>query len=123
MILVCALSTSAFAAVKSNRISIRYVPPKNLVHQKIYTEQKQRTSLERLQKFLSLIRLPEKLRISLAECDGEPDAFYEDAAITICYEYINELWENMPEEPTPGGVAPIDTVISPLFEKSQDSHI
>jgi hypothetical protein len=118
IILICALSMTAFAASKSNRVSIRYVPPKNPVHQKIYMELKQRASLERLQKFLSPIRLPEKLRISLAECDGEADAFYEDAAITICYEYINELWENMPKETTPGGVAPIDTVIGPLFEVS-----
>lgn len=118
VILVCLLSMTAFATSKTNRISIRYVPPKNPVHQKIYVELKQRASLERLQEFLSPIRLPEDLRISLAECDGEPDAFYEDAAITICYEYINELWENMPQETTPGGAAPIDTVIGPLFEVS-----
>ena len=118
IILVSALSMTAFAASKANRISIRYEPPKNPIHQKIYVELEQRRALERLQEFLSPIRLPEKLRISLAECDGEADAFYEDAAITICYEYINELWENMPKETTPGGIAPIDTVIGPLFEVS-----
>ena len=61
---------------------------------------------------------PKELRISLAGCDGEADAFYEDASITICYEYINELWENMPEETTWDGVTPIDFVIGPLFEVS-----
>ena len=118
IILVSSLSMTAFAASKSDRISIRYVPPKNPIHQKIYADLKQREALERLQEFLSPIRLPEKLRISLAGCDGEPDAFYEDAAITICYEYINELWENMLEETTLDGVAPIDLVIGPLFEVS-----
>ena len=118
IILVSSLSMTAFAASKANRISIRYVPPKNPIHQKIYMDLKQREALERLQEFLSPIRLPEKLRISLAGCDGEPDAFYEDAAITICYEYINELWENMLEETTLDGVAPIDLVIGPLFEVS-----
>ena len=118
IILVSALPMTAYAASKADRVSVRYVSPKNPVHQKIYKELKQRESLERLQKFLSPIRLPEKLRISLAGCDGEPDAFYEDAAITICYEYINELWENMPDETTLDGVAPIDLVIGPLFEVS-----
>ena len=118
MVLVCAMSMTAFAASKPDRVSVRYVAPKNPVHQKIYVDLKQRGALEKLQEFLSPIRLPEKLRISLAGCDGEADAFYEDAAITICYEYINELWENMPEETTPGGTAPIDTVIGPLFEVS-----
>ena len=118
IILVSTLSITAFAASKPNRVSIRYEPPKNPVHQKIYVELKQRGTLEKLQEFHSPIRLPEKLRISLTECDGEADAFYEDADITICYEYINELWENMPKETTPGGVAPIDTLIGPLVEVS-----
>ena len=94
------------------------MPPKVPAHQQIYTELKQRGALEKLQEFLSPYRLPRTLRISLAECDGEPDAFYEDNAITICYEYINELWENMPRETTPAGIAPIDTIIGPLIEVS-----
>jgi hypothetical protein len=118
MFLVTAMTTTAFAASKVNRVSIRYVPPKNPAHQEIYTELKQRGALEKLQKFLSPFRLPRTLRISLSECDGEADAFYEDAAITICYEYINELLENMPEETTPAGITPSDTIIGPLFEVS-----
>jgi len=117
-ILVTAMATTAFAASKVNRVSVRYVPPKNPVHQEIYTDLKQRGALEKLQKLLSPFRLPRTLRISLAECDGEADAFYEDAAITICYEYIDELIKNMPQDPLPGGIAPIDTVIGPVFEVS-----
>ena len=117
-ILVTAMATTAFAASKVNRVSVRYVPPKNPAHQQIYTELKQRGALEKLQKLLSPVRLPRTLRISLTECDGEADAFYEDAAITICYEYIDELIKNMPQETPPSGIAPIDTVIGPLFEVS-----
>ena len=54
--------------------------------------------------------------MSLAECDGEADAFYGDDAITICYEYISELWKNMPAETTEAGIAPMDTIIGPLFD-------
>ena len=118
LILVAALAMTAFGASKPNRVSIRYVPPKNPTHQEIYTELKQRGSLEKLQKLLSPVRLPGKLLISLDECDGEADAFYEDDEITVCYEYIDELVKNMPQETTPGGVAPIDTIIGPLFEVS-----
>jgi hypothetical protein len=118
MILISAMAMPAFAASKTNRVSIRYVPPKNPAHQEIYTELKQRGALEKLQKLLSPIRLPETLRISLDECDGEPDAFYEDAEITICYEYIDELVKNMPQETTPSGITPIDTVIGPVVEVS-----
>jgi hypothetical protein len=118
MILVTAMAMTAFAASKTNRVSVRYVPPKNPAHQEIYTELKQRGALEKLQKLLSPVRLPRTLRISLTGCDGEADAFYEDADITICYEYIAELVKNMPQETTPSGIKPIDTVIGPMFEVS-----
>ena len=118
MILITAMAMPAFAASKTNRISVRYVPPKNPAHQEIYTDLKQHRALEKLQKFLSPVRLPETLKISLAECDGEPDAFYEDAEITICYEFIYELIKNMPQEKRPSGIEPIDTVIGPFFEVS-----
>ena len=118
MILITAMTMPAFAASKTNRVSIRYVPPKNPAHQEIYTKLKQRGALEKLQKLLSPFRLPRTLRISLTGCDGEADAWYEDDDITICYEYVAELVKNMPQETTPSGVAPIDTVIGPMFEVS-----
>lgn len=118
LILITAVAIPAFSASKTNRVSIRYVPPKDPAHQEIYTELKQRGSLEKLQKLLSPVRLPGKLRISLTGCDGEADAFYEDADITICYEYVAELVKNMPQETTPSGIEPIDTVIGPIVEVS-----
>jgi len=117
IVLVTAMAGTAFAASKTNQVNIRYVPSKNPTHQQIYTEMKRRGALERLQIFLSPFRLPSTLRISLEGCDGEADAFYDYASITICYEYVDDLWENMPQEATPlFGVAPIDTVIAPLYE-------
>lgn len=118
MVLFTATGTTAFAASSTDQISIRYVPPANPAHQPIYTKMRQRGALEKLQKILSPFRLPEKLRISLEGCDGEADAFYDYAAITICYEFIDELWQGMPSETTLSGIAPFDTVIGPLFEAS-----
>ena len=118
MVLATATATTAFAVSKTNQISIRYVPPENPTHQQVYTKLKQNLMLERLQVFLSPFRLPKTIRISLTGCDGEADAWYEDDEITICYEYVDDLWTNMLKETTLSGVAPIDTVIGPLLEVS-----
>jgi hypothetical protein len=112
-VLVIATAPAAFAASKPNRVSISYVLPKNPAHQRIYEGLKERRPLEKLQEFLAPFRLPRTLKISLAGCDGEADAFYGDDVITICYEYIDELWKNMPAA---DGVAPIDTIIGPFFD-------
>jgi hypothetical protein len=117
-VLVIATGTTAFSAPKTNRVSISYVPPKNPAHQQIYEGLKERRTLEKLQDFLSPFRLPRTLKVSLAGCNGEADAFYEDDLITICYEYIDDLWKKMPAETTAAGVAPIDTVMGPLFDTS-----
>jgi hypothetical protein len=69
-----------------------------------------------LQEFLSPYRLPRPLKVTLRECDGEADAFYGDDVITICYEYVEALWNNAPAQKTPAGIAPIDTVIGPFFD-------
>ena len=116
MLLIGAMGDMASAGTRVDHVSIRYVPPKNSAHQQIYDQLKHGRALEKLQRFLSPFRLPRTLHISLEECDGEPDAYYDDAAITVCYEYIYELWENMPKESTLAGVTPIDMVIGPLFE-------
>jgi hypothetical protein len=115
-ILFSAMATTAFAASKVSRVKVRYVPPENPAHEQIYTKLKHHGALEKLQTLLSPVRLPKTLRISLEGCDGEADAFYEDASITICYEYIDELIKNMPDEKLPGGIAPMDTVVGPLVE-------
>jgi hypothetical protein len=116
MLLVAMMSTTAFAASKSTRISISYVSPKEPELQPIYDDLKERRLLERLQEFLSPFRLPRTLTITLRACDGEADAFYGDDVITICYEYVRALWKNAPEETTPAGIKPIDTVVGPFLD-------
>jgi hypothetical protein len=109
-------SLTAIAEPQSNRIKYSYEPPKNPEHQLIYDLFKERRVLERLQEFFSPYRLPRELEIELTGCDGEADAFYGDDVITICYEYLEDLWNNMPEKTTPRGVAPFDTVVGPFFD-------
>jgi hypothetical protein len=116
MILTTALTITAHAATKTNQITINYDPPENPAHQPIYELLKGRHTLENLQGILSPFRLPLPLKISLAGCDGEPDAMYSDDEITICYEYIEELQKFMPAETTPDGIEPIDTFIGPFVD-------
>ena len=118
LVLFSATVKTASAASKTNQVSIYYVPPKNPAHQQIYERLKQRRALEKLREILSPFRLPRTIKLSLAGCNGEADAFYGDSAITICYEYLDELWKNVPAEPTVAGIAPIDTIIGPFFDTS-----
>ena len=102
---------------KANRVTVSYTLPENPAYLHIYMLLKEeRHSLEKIQKILSPFRLPWTLEILLTECDGEADAVYWDGTITICYEYIDELWDNMPAETTAGGIEPIDTVVGPFLD-------
>jgi hypothetical protein len=117
MVLVLEPATVAQAApARPKRITIAYVPPKNPVHQPMYQRLKEVRFLERLQEFLSPIRLPRPVRVKIEGCDGDANAVYEDDMITICYEYIDELWKNMPAATTATGVTPIDALVGPLFD-------
>jgi len=102
---------------KANRIIFDYRRPENPEYLRIYTLLKEeRHSLEKLQTVLSPYKLPWTLEILLDECDGEADAMYWDGTITICYEYIDELWDLMPADTTPAGIEPIDTVVGPFVD-------
>lgn len=116
LLLAAAPEGAAQAATRANRISVSYVPPKNPIHQAIYERLRAIGFLERLKEFLSPFRLPRTLQFKLAGCDGDANAWYEDDAITICYEYIDEIWKNVPEQTTEAGVAPIDALVGPIFD-------
>jgi Putative metallopeptidase len=104
-------------AAPASRVSVSYVPPKNLAHQPIYEQLKKIRFLEQLQEFLSPFQLPRTLPVKVEGCDGDPNASsYEDDAIVVCYEYIDELWKGMPTETTAAGVTPVDALVGPLFD-------
>jgi hypothetical protein len=104
------------APARASRISVVHVPPKNPAHQAIHNLLKEHRSLEKLQELLSPFRLPRPVMMRLEECDGEANAWYDDDVVTVCYEYIQDIWQNAPEETTPTGVAPIDAVCGPLYD-------
>src|SRR5215470_1508945 len=104
------------SAAKPDRIRIEYGEPKNPAHQVIYRRLKELRTLEKLREFLSPFRLPRTLLVKTEGCDGESNAWYENGAITICYEYIEEIWRTAPSETTADGITPVDALFGPVTD-------
>jgi Putative metallopeptidase len=104
------------AALRTNRVEIEYVAPKNPAHEAIYQLMRERKVLERFREYLSPLRLPRVLRLKIEGCDGEENAWYADDAVTVCYEYLDSILKNAPEQTSAGGVTHMDAVIGPLVD-------
>jgi len=110
------LQTSARAQeAKENRIRIEYVPPTNPAHQPLYDLLRQHRTLEKLQEVFSPFRLPIDLTLKTIGCNGISNARYQRPEVIVCYEYLNEIYQTMPKETTPGGITPHDAVLGQTF--------
>jgi Putative metallopeptidase len=110
-------ATEAQAArARPNRIDIKYVEPKSPDHQPVFKLLKESRTLEKVREILSPLRLPRRLLLQTAGCDGISNAWYDGESVTVCYEYIDEIWKNAPEKPTSTGIAPVDTLIGPVAD-------
>jgi len=110
--------TAAPQAEQPNRIAIEYVAPKDPALQDLYEVLKIRGALERIQKILSPLRLPEEMTVKTAEC-GKIDAWYRREnsrpSVTICYEILQHVLESLPKETTAAGVTPDDAKIGQVL--------
>lgn len=102
----------------THRIAIAYKKPKNPAHDRLHEVLVDAQVLEQVQEILSSFRLPKLLPISLESCDGESDAryLYDEARIKVCYEYVADIWKDVPTATTPAGVTPIDAIVGPLAD-------
>ena len=105
------------AEAHPNRMRVEYVPPTNPAHQALYERLKERRALEKLQEIFSPLRLPVDLTIRTMGCDGFSNAWYgkKDPSVNVCYEYLNEIMQNMPKETTADGVTSTDAVMGQFF--------
>jgi hypothetical protein len=101
---------------QSDRIRVSYVSPKNPGHESIFRLLKERQILEKIKGLLSALHLPRTLLLKVEGCDGVSNAWYEDDAIIVCYEYLDEILQNAPRETTPGGVTRSDAIVGPTLE-------
>ena len=110
-----ALLTSALAMAQTNRVRVEYVPPTNPAHQPLYELLKQRRTLEKLQEIFSPFRLPIDLTLRTVGCNGISNAWYHRPDVSVCYEYLHEIYQTAPTEMTPGGITHADAVCGQTF--------
>ncbi len=104
------------AKLRPDRIDIAYVEPKSAANQPVYKLLKEHRVLEKIRELLRPLRLPHRLLLQTMDCDGVSNAWSNEENVTVCYEYVNDIWKNVPERTTPSGVAPIDAMIGPLLD-------
>jgi hypothetical protein len=121
-IVAVALMCSNFATAQSpakqvgqpNRVTFEYVAPTGSNLQDLYQTLKARHALEKVQKILSPLRLPEELAVKTMEC-GKVNAWYgrenSKPTVTICYELLNQVLEFLPKETTSQGITPDDAKV------------
>jgi Putative metallopeptidase len=100
---------------RPNRIQFEYVTPQNPQHERVYTQVKEARALEKIQQLFNPFRLPMDLTVKTIGCDGRSNAWYQRPALTLCYEYLDEIWQSAPKEVGPAGITPIDAVAGQFF--------
>jgi hypothetical protein len=111
-----AVAAQSSPGAGASEIRIAYVPPKSPAHRTLHAMLKEHRALEKLQLLLSPYRLPRTLTVKMEGCNGESNAWYVDDAVTVCYEYMDDIWANAPKTTTEAGVTPIDAVLGPLYD-------
>lgn len=115
-LLILAAPAEVLARGRTGRIDIKYVEPKNPEHKQVFQLLKDGRALEKIRDLLSPFRLPRRLLMQTEGCDGVSNAWYDGESVTVCYEYIDDLWKNVPEKTTEYGIAPIDALIGPVLD-------
>lgn len=104
------------SAGETRQIDVAYLPPKDPQHQPLYELLKDKRALEKLQEILSAFRLPRRVLLKVEGCDGVANAYSGDGNVMVCYEYLDEIWQNAPKETTPEGIAPVDALVGPMVD-------
>jgi hypothetical protein len=110
----------AFAGeMAAGRIRIEYAAPKNPAHQALYAQLRERMSLEKVQAIFTPFRLPVDVKIRTVGCDGVPNAWYQpivgEPTVTLCYEYLYEIWKRLPGMKMGDGLAPTDALVGQML--------
>jgi putative metallopeptidase DUF4344 len=114
-----AAAAGAAAGPRREPISIAYERPKNPAHQKVYELVQDRGVLEILKGLLAPLRLPVDLEISTVGCDGVANAFFDrkggQRSIRMCYEFLQVMLDELPNETASEGTPRNDALIGQLF--------
>ena len=86
------------------------------MHEPTYRQLKQLRAAERLQKLLGPFRLPRPLLLKVCGCDGVVNSWYEEGVVTVCYEFLDDILKNAPEQTLPVGITPQDAILGPSLD-------
>ena len=114
-LLPAAPSMATAQEMRPRQVDIQYVEPKNPTLRPVYEEIRKAQALEKLQNLLVPLRLPRRLLIKTEDCDGVSNAWYEEDAVTVCYEFLVDVWKNAPANGN-GGIAQIDALLGPTLD-------
>jgi len=114
--LLCVASVADAQPARSERIVIEYIAPTNAAHKPLYDVLKDNQVLERMQELLVGVRWPRTLRLVFKGCDGDANAWYEDAEVTVCYDYLDDMWRKAGASARPAAISRQDAFIGPLID-------
>jgi hypothetical protein len=114
--LLLAISQPSAQVPRPERISIFYGTPANKAHLPILAMLKEHQALEKIREILSPIRWPRTLKLEVTSCDGDANAWYEDAVVTVCYEYLQEMLNAANSRKRPEHVSRDDALVGPFVD-------
>lgn len=97
IVFICTLSTTGHPALpqpaKEERVAVSYLAPGHPALEPLAKMLKDKRALERVRQLLLPVRWPRPLKLELRDCNGEANAGYENAVITVCYELLDSFWQ------------------------------
>jgi hypothetical protein len=113
---LCAGSAEGAPPPKPKRVIIDYVLPIDPEHKPLYDLLREHRALEHVQTLLAPIRWPRTLKLEVKGCDGESNAWYEDGVVTVCYEYLVDMWRSANSSKRPDHIAREDAFVGPFID-------
>ena len=102
----------------AGRIQIEYVTPKSFDHETLYYQLMERRSLEKIKAIFTPFRLPRDVKIRTIGCDGEANTSYQPIdgvpTVSVCYEYLYQLWTRLPAMMSNDGPTPTDALVGQM---------
>ena len=116
LLALCALAPPANAQpAREDRITVNYAEPANPAHRIYHDVLTQYRALERMRERLIAFRWPRPLRLEVRGC-GKSDAFYDEAEIVVCYEFLDEFWKGANSASRPATITRADALVGPFVD-------
>jgi hypothetical protein len=100
--------------LRTNAFDIHYVEPINPAHMHLYEKLRGAQVLEKMQAFLSPIKMPKRILMRIQDC-GVANADFTAETITVCYEYFELIMKYAPKMAR-AGLTPRDALIGPTVD-------